>query len=83
MEAKTGYGGSTQLTVKKEWLDKIKEEAERTYGIGILVAKFLGAKTGVKHFVVMDIYDFIDLISSAEDVYQELEDLCSKDGEEK
>jgi len=79
VEAKTGYGGSKQLTIKKEWLDKIKEEADTVYGIPILVCKFLNARVGVKNFVVMDMDDFLDLISEAESIYTELVEFYTKE----
>jgi Holliday junction resolvase len=62
IECKTGYGGSTQLTLKKEWLDKIRQEAQNTYSIPALAGKFLGSRSGVKHFVVLDFQAFCDLI---------------------
>lgn len=63
IECKTGYGGSKQLTIQKEWLDKIGEEAENTFAIPLLIGKFSGAKTGVKDFVVVDLDVFIDLLN--------------------
>jgi hypothetical protein len=75
IEAKTGYGGSKQFVIKKEWLDKIKEEANTSFGIGLLAGKFLGAKQGVKHFIVLDIYDFLKLMDIANDLKEELDNL--------
>jgi hypothetical protein len=63
IECKTGYGGATQLAVKKEWLDKIQKEADQSYSIPLLFCKFAGARTGVKHFVVMDIETFADIMN--------------------
>lgn len=63
IECKTGYGGSKQLTIQKEWLDKIGEEAGNTFAFPLLVAKFSGARSGVKDFVVMDIDVFIELLN--------------------
>lgn len=62
-ECKTGYGGEKQFTLKKEWLDKIKMEAEQSNGMPFLVGKFLGARTGIKHFVVLDLNVFIELLN--------------------
>ena len=79
IEAKTGYGGSRQLTIKKDWLDKMKAEADTMYGISLLACKFLDARSGVKNFIVMDMDDFLNLISNAEDIYTELLELISKE----
>jgi Holliday junction resolvase len=78
IEAKTGYGGSKQLTLKKEWLDKVKDEASRVYGMGAVVGKFLGAKTGAKNFIVMDLEDFMLLMEVAEKTYEEYQKLCEE-----
>lgn len=64
VEAKVGYGGKTQFALKKEWLDKINKEAEANFGIPMLVGKFLGAREGVKVFVVLDIDVFAKLINT-------------------
>jgi len=83
IEAKTGYGGSKQLTLKKDWIDKIKSEASRSFGFGAMIGKFLGAKLGTKHFIVMDLYDFIEIMKEAEDNYSELQELYTKIGDKK
>jgi hypothetical protein len=62
-ECKTGYGGEKQFTLKKEWIDKINEEADLSNSIPFLVGKFLGAKIGAKHFVVLDLETFITLLN--------------------
>lgn len=63
MEAKVGYGGKTQFALKKEWLDKIREEADSNYAIPALIGKFSGAREGVKVFVVLDIDVFAELLN--------------------
>ena len=62
LEAKFGYGGSKQLTIKKEWLDKISKEAFATRDLPALVARFKNARDGVEEFVCMDIDTFVWLI---------------------
>ena len=71
-EAKTGYGGSKQLTIKREWLRKVREEAEASYSIPMLFCKFSDAKTGVKQFVVMDMEAFIEVMQEGNKIYQTL-----------
>jgi Holliday junction resolvase len=63
IECKAGYGGSKQLTVKKEWLDKIRKEADANFQIPILAAKFSGALSGTKVFIAMDIDTFAYLLN--------------------
>lgn len=52
-EAKTGYGGSS-MQLKKEWFDKIRETAKQLYAEPLVILKFLGARSGVKHVVAVD-----------------------------
>jgi len=66
IECKVGYGGSKQMTIKKEWLDKVKEEADSAYSFSMLMGKFSGAREGTKHFVVIDLNTFIDIMKIAE-----------------
>ena len=63
VECKVGYGNEKQLTLKKEWLDKISEEASRDYSIPILIGRFTGSRNGVEEFVVMDLNVFIELMN--------------------
>ena len=64
IECKTGYGSPKQFTLKKEWLDKVKMEAQSDYSLPLLIGKFLGSREGVKSFVVMDLETFAELINS-------------------
>lgn len=70
-EAKTGYGGEKQFTLKKIWLDKIKEESEKTKSFPFLIGKFSGAKNGVKVFVVLSVEDFSYLINEIQKLKME------------
>jgi len=78
IECKTGYGGATQLAVKKEWLDKILEEAKISYAIPMLAGKFSGARSGIKHFMVLDIDTFCDIINYINDLKKELDLIYEK-----
>lgn len=71
-EAKVGYGGKTQFALKKEWLDKIGEEAQSSFSIPMLIGKFSGAKSGTKVFVVMDVNVFSDIINRITDLDEEI-----------
>jgi Holliday junction resolvase len=62
-EAKVGYGGSKQFTLKKEWIDKIIQEAGNTFSYPAVIGKFSGARSGVTTFVVLDIDNFAYLVN--------------------
>ena len=72
IEAKTGYGGSKQHVIKKEWLDKVREEAEKSYTIPMLVCKFSDAKSGAKHFIVFDFDAFSEIVDEANSLYEQV-----------
>lgn len=78
IEAKTGYGGSKQLAIKKEWFDKCREEAENDYSIPIIACKFSNARVGVKHFIAMDLEAFTDIIEESNKLYEEVIKLQGK-----
>lgn len=75
VEAKVGYGGATQFTLKKDWLDKIIEEAKGTFSIPFLIGKFSGAreKSGVQVFVVMDIETFSSVLNHITNLQENLD----------
>lgn len=73
VECKVGYGGSTQMTLKKEWLDKIEEEAKSFYSIPFLVGRFSGSRSGVEEFVVMDLNEFVKILNLVTELYEEVE----------
>jgi Holliday junction resolvase len=73
LDAKVGYGGAKQLTVQKEWLDKIRKEAEATYSIPAVICKFSGSREGVKVFVVMDLEAFAELVNRPSEIKEELD----------
>lgn len=62
-EAKVGYGGAKSLTMKKEWLDKIVMEANSTYSIPFLIARFSNSRSGVEEFAVLDFDTFVYLLN--------------------
>ena len=60
--------------MKKEWLDKIREEARNTFSFPFLIGKFLGAREGTKVFVVMDVEDFASIINHITRLQEEIDD---------
>lgn len=65
IECKVGYGGSKQMALKKEWLDKIVSESNLAMSFPMLFGKFSGARSGVKYFVVFDFDTFVEIFSKA------------------
>jgi Holliday junction resolvase len=45
--------------LKKEWLDKIREESENSFSLPFLAGKFIGSRSGMKKFIVMDLDVFV------------------------
>jgi len=75
IEAKVGYGGDKQLTVKRDWLNKIKEEAGNSYSIPALACKFSGAKKmdGVQYMIILDFDTFAYIMNTVHDLNVALE----------
>lgn len=72
-EAKTGYGGATQLAVKREWLEKVRMQAEDAFlpEVPILIGKFSGSRSSVRYFMIMDFDAFHSLMFAFDDLYNE------------
>ena len=67
-EAKVGYsnrkeGEAKSFTMQKEWLDKIREEADLDYSLPFLICKFDNARSGTRAFVSLDLDTFVYLIN--------------------
>ena len=77
-EAKVGYGGATQFALKKEWLDKIREEADGAYAIPLLLGKFSGSRGGVKSFVVLEPEVFAYLLNKITELSNEVASLMEE-----
>jgi hypothetical protein len=82
-ECKTGYSNKTDaecksLAVQKEWLDKIKKEAETAYSYPMFLGKFQNVRQGVRYFVAFDFDTFVDMMNYVADLKQELDSLYEK-----
>lgn len=80
VECKTGYNNSNdkevkQLTIKKEWLDKITKEAEGTFSFPMLAGKFTNSRNGVGKFIVLNLDDFALLINMYTELKKDYEKL--------
>jgi Holliday junction resolvase len=72
IECKAGYGGKTQLTLKRAWLEKIIEEASKDYSMPLLAGKFTGARN-FKYFFVVPYPDMIYLLELVKDLQTEID----------
>jgi len=72
-EAKTGYGGATQLALKREWFEKIRYEAEMNFPVELpmLICKYSGSRSPIKYFVALDFEAFHTVLKAFEDLHQE------------
>jgi hypothetical protein len=61
-EAKFGYGGKTQVTVKKEWIEKIIEEAKVLDRYPALIFKFKGARGEGSRMIAFSWETFIEMM---------------------
>ncbi|MEM4134558.1 MAG: hypothetical protein QXV73_05115 [Candidatus Micrarchaeia archaeon] len=80
IECKVGYGGSVQITLKREWFDKIKKEAQSSYSIPLVALKFSGVreKDVVRYVIAMDLETFIDLMTYLVNLKLELDGLYER-----
>ncbi len=82
-ECKVGYGGK-DMTIHKEWFDKIRREAEENFNnLPCVLIKFDGARDGVKHFVALDFQAWFDLLKWIEKLYSENVEMIEKLEEQK
>lgn len=73
LEAKVGYGGSKQLTIQKEWFDKVAKEAESNFAYPGVICKFLDARVGVRHFISFDLDTFGEMLVYVKKLSDELD----------
>ena len=75
VEAKAGYGGSNSITLKREWLDKVTEEASRQVPsrIPILALKMRGGRTDNSKLIVMSLNTFVQLLKRLEGLLKDLD----------
>jgi len=76
-EAKVGYGGAKQITMKREWFDKVREEAACNFNeLACVVMKYSNAHPpNTQHVIAFDFETFqkiLDIIESMQDEIIEL-----------
>lgn len=65
-ECKVGYGGKV-MTIKKEWFDKVAQEAAETYSLPVVLLKFEQSRSGVKYIICMDFEVWNQIMEELED----------------
>jgi hypothetical protein len=61
-EAKWGYGGPTQITLKREWVEKIIQQSEVAGKYPALIFKFKGARGKSAKMIAFDWETFIEIM---------------------
>lgn len=70
-ENKVGYGGK-EMTVKKEWFDKIREEAGKNFNeIPCVLIKFDNSRSGVRYAILFDFDAWRGILNFVNDMYIE------------
>lgn len=80
-EAKVGYSKSKDgksMTIKREWLEKIAEEARRTYALPFVIGKFSGARGAAKEFIILEIDIFAYLLNLITEQSKEIAELIDE-----
>lgn len=79
-ECKFGYGGKTQITLKREWVDKIVEQASLAGKYPALLFKFKGARGDNAKMIALTwgtwkeiMIEFSETIKELQDIIKELE----------
>lgn len=76
-ECKVGYsnnkaGEAKSISLKKEWIDKIREEAKLNYSFPFFAGKFENVREGTKYFIVLDVEEFAYILNLISDLQEEL-----------
>jgi len=76
-DCKFGYGGLTQLTLKKLWFDKIEEEAKLTNKFPAMIGKFKGARGKNSRFIAFSWETWKELMESLSDLVENYEGIIN------
>lgn len=76
-ECKVGYSNSKEgeaksISLKKEWLDKIRAEAQLNFSFPFFAGKFENVRSGTKYFIALDVEEFSYLLNLIYDLQREL-----------
>lgn len=77
LEAKTGYGGSTSMTIQRGWMSKIREEAHANNSIPGVSFKFRDVLAGDKEsakWICFSVDDWNGMANYLNEVFDDLEE---------
>ncbi len=76
-EAKVGYGGAKQIAMKREWFDKIREEAAGNFNeLPCVLMKYSGVHApNTQHVIAFDFETYQKIIDVIESMYDEIVEL--------
>jgi len=72
-EAKVGYGGTKQITVKREWFNKIREESEKNWNdLPCVLLKYSGSKApNAQHIIAFEFDVWFKILDYVKDLFDE------------
>lgn len=77
LEAKTGYGGATSMTIQRGWMAKIREEAHANNSIPAVSFKFRDVLAGDKEsakWICFSLEDWNGMVSYLNEVFSDLDE---------
>lgn len=76
VECKYGYGGSTQMTVKRGWMEKVCTEAEANDSYPALAIKFRDVTNGHKSakMICMTVEDWNRMMGELSELFDDLQE---------
>jgi Holliday junction resolvase len=77
LEMKYGYGGSTQMTIKREWMEKVRKEALQTGALSAVLLKFrdvTGGDIESSKWVCFSVEDWNRIVSHLNDLFSDMKD---------
>lgn len=76
IEAKTGYGGATQMAVQRGWMAKVREEAKANNSIPAVSFKFRDVLAGDKEsakWICFTLEDWNGIVNYLNELFSDLE----------
>lgn len=77
LEAKTGYGGATSMTIQRGWMAKIREEAQANNSIPGVSFKFRDVMAGDREsakWICFSLEDWNSIAKSLNEVFEDMEE---------
>lgn len=77
IEAKYGYGGEKQMTVYREWMEKVRMQSRDNSYIPAVAIKFRGVMSGDREsakWICFSIEDWNDMMKFLNELFSDMED---------